>query len=188
MKKIKKTLFILFFGLFIVSISSSVFADKRNGMHPDLREDTTETTTHQKGTYDWAAERNERDKQKPQTTQKKESDKKNEKTTETTCKGIKLNTDVPFIGNCIETTNKENATTQLNAFPRLMGAMMKLIMMTILIMSFLMIVAGGVLLTMKGSVKQVEDGMALIQKVAIGMALLGASGVILKLINPNFFV
>ena len=105
-----------------------------------------------------------------------------------TCKGIKLNTDVPFIGNCIETTKKENATTQLNAFPRLMGAMMKLIMMTILIMSFLMIVAGGVLLTMKGSVKQVEDGMALIQKVAIGMALLGASGVILKLINPNFFV
>lgn len=104
------------------------------------------------------------------------------------CQWIKLNTDVPFIGNCIETTNKENATTQLNAFPRLMGAMMKLIMMTILIMSFLMIVAGGVLLTMKGSVKQVEDGMALIQKVAIGMALLGASGVILKLINPNFFV
>ena len=30
-------------------------------------------------------------------------------------------------------------------------------------------------------------GMDIIQKVAVGMALLGASGVILKLINPNFF-
>ncbi len=106
------------------------------------------------------------------------------------CKGIKLNTDVPFVGNCIETTKqtKEGSTTQINAFPKLMWAMMRLLMMVILIMSVLMIIAGGVLLTMKGSVKQVEDGMALIQKVAVGMALLGASGVILKLINPNFFV
>jgi hypothetical protein len=29
--------------------------------------------------------------------------------------------------------------------------------------------------------------MDIIEKVAVGMALLGASGVILKLINPNFF-
>ncbi|PZM87494.1 MAG: hypothetical protein DLD55_01065 [candidate division SR1 bacterium] len=145
--------------------------------------------------------RKQREEEKKKNEKKNEEEKKDEKKNaeteeqieqeggENKCKGIKLNTDVPFVGNCIQTSKqtKEGETTQINAFPKLMGAMMRLLMMVILIMSVLMIIAGGVLLTMKGSVKQIEDGMALIQKVAIGMALLGASGVILKLINPNFF-
>ena len=104
------------------------------------------------------------------------------------CCGIKLNTNVPFVGNCIET--KVGAqTTQLNAFPRLIGGMMRLLMNIILVMSLLMIVAGGVLMTTGGREKSnYSKGMDMIKKVAYGMALLGASGVILKLINPNFFV
>lgn len=105
-----------------------------------------------------------------------------------TCKGIKLNTDVPFVGNCIGISS-DSETTQINAFPRLMGGLMKLIMTVILVMSLLMIVAAGVMMTTGGFDKgNYSKGMELIKKVAIGIALLGASGVILKLINPNFFV
>ena len=58
-----------------------------------------------------------------------------------------------------------------------------------MIMSLLMIVIGGVLMTTGGREKSnYSKGMDMIKKVAYGMALLGASGVILKLINPNFFV
>lgn len=104
------------------------------------------------------------------------------------CQWIKLNTNVPFVGNCIETKVWAN-TTQLNAFPRLMGGMMRLLMTIIMIMSLLMIVIGGVLMTTGGREKSnYSKGMDMIKKVAYGMALLGASGVILKLINPNFFV
>lgn len=104
------------------------------------------------------------------------------------CKGIKLNTKVPFIGNCIGTTTNAT-TTQLNAFPHLMGGLMKLVMVIILVMSLLMIVVAGVMMTTGGFEKSnYSKGMDLIKKVAYGLALLGASGVILKLINPNFFV
>lgn len=104
------------------------------------------------------------------------------------CQWIKLNTKVPFVGDCIET--KAGAeTTQLNAFPRLMGGMMRLIMTIIMIMSLLMIVTGGVLMTTGGrDSNNYKNGVDMIKKVAYGMALLGASGVILKLINPNFFI
>ena len=99
-----------------------------------------------------------------------------------TCSGIKLNTDVPFVGNCIETTKGGDKTNQINAFPKLMWAMMKLLM------TLLMIVAAGVMMTTAWAKSgNYTKGMDIIQKVAVGMALLGASGVILKLINPNFF-
>ncbi len=104
------------------------------------------------------------------------------------CKGIKLNTKVPFVGDCIGTT-ASSTTTQLNAFPHLMGGLMKLVMVVILVMSLLMIVVAGVMMTTGGFEKSnYSKGMDLIKKVAYGLALLGASGVILKLINPNFFI
>ena len=109
--------------------------------------------------------------------------------------GIKLNTNVPFIGNCIAygDNNKAGDTTtevnQLNAFPTLMGALMNIVMTATLIVGFLMIVAAGVMMTTGGynNEEYYKKGIALIQKVGMVLALLGLSGVILKLINPSFF-
>lgn len=96
------------------------------------------------------------------------------------CKdGIKLNTDVPFIGKCIK---KDDAD---NAFPALIGGLSKMVVTAILIVSFLMIIVGGVMRTTGG--KNVWKGKEMIIKVAIWLAILGASGAILQLINPNFF-
>lgn len=111
-----------------------------------------------------------------------------EEISEPVCKWIKLNTDVPFVGKCIGTTT-DSKTNQINAFPKLMWAMMKLIMTIIMVMSLLMIVAAWVMMTTGGYDKgNYSKGLEILKKVAVGMALLGASGVILKLINPNFFV
>jgi len=64
------------------------------------------------------------------------------------CCGIQLNTNVPFVGNCIEYSNDSgpaaNANTTrvnvMNAFPRLMRALMNIVFTVILIGSFLMII------------------------------------------------
>lgn len=55
--------------------------------------------------------------------------------------GVKLNTNVPFIGRCI---NKDD--TQ-NAFPSLIGGLSRMVVTAILIVSFMMIIAGGVMRT-----------------------------------------
>ena len=102
------------------------------------------------------------------------------------CYWIKLNTKVPFVWNCISFTGV-NATTPINAFPKLMWAMMNLMMTVIMVMSLLLIVYAGVLMTMEWSVSKQGEGMSIIKKVATWMALLWASWVILKLINPHFF-
>ncbi|MDO4713506.1 MAG: hypothetical protein Q4B28_02415 [bacterium] len=67
--------------------------------------------------------------------------------------------------------------------------MMKLVITVIMVVSFLMIVAAGVQMTSAGAdTGQYNKGRGIIKNVATALALLGASGVILKLINPNFFV
>lgn len=109
--------------------------------------------------------------------------------------GIKLNTDVPFIGDCIAFGNTKskgtgNTTTvnQVTAFPTLMGALMNIVMTATLIIWFLMIVVGGVLITTEGmNPWGQKKGKAMIVKVGAVLAILGLSGVILKLINPTFF-
>ena len=74
---------------------------------------------------------------------------------------MKLNTNVPFIGNCIEFASSKNAgpevagsdttkVTHINAFPKLMGALMNILTIGLLIIGFLMIVIGGVMMTMGG--------------------------------------
>ncbi len=101
------------------------------------------------------------------------------------CCGVKLNTTIPFIGNCIATTAQDPTSTinETTAFPILVTALVKILISVILIASFVMIVAGGVM----WSTGDAKWGKDLIIKVAIGLAILGASGVILRLVNPNFF-
>ena len=111
--------------------------------------------------------------------------------TKSECKWIKLNTDIPFIGNCITTfENSGNGkVTPINAFPTLIGALMNLLMTVILIMSLLMIVWSWVLMTMSWvDASKYTKWVNLLKRVATWMALLGASWVILKVINPNFFI
>ncbi|MDD2536995.1 MAG: hypothetical protein PHU61_00705 [Candidatus Absconditabacteria bacterium] len=107
------------------------------------------------------------------------------------CCGIKLNTDVPFIGNCI-TMGKSNSSgttvTQLNAFEKLMSGLMQIATSFILIVSFLLIIVAGIMMTMGGvDSGNFKKGKDRIFKVAAALALLGMAGVILKIINPTFF-
>lgn len=110
--------------------------------------------------------------------------------------GIKLNTNVPFIGRCIMygDTNETNdpsyvsgdsiVVNSLNAFPVLMGGLIKILMSVILLLCFGSLIVAGVMMTIPG---YYDTGKWLIKKVVVAIALLGASGTILYLINPNFF-
>jgi len=58
----------------------------------------------------------------------------------------------------------------------------------ILVFSFMLIVAAGFLMTTSGGDSaRFTQGRDMILKVVVGIALLGTSGIILKLINPSFF-
>jgi intracellular septation protein A len=58
----------------------------------------------------------------------------------------------------------------------------------IIAVGLVMIVAGGLLITASGADQsRYWKWKDMIIKVAIGIALLGLSGVILHMINPNFF-
>lgn len=111
------------------------------------------------------------------------------------CNGwITLNTDVPFIGRCIllgsSNTSGPNSTevTQLSAFPRLMKALTNIALSLILVTSLIMIIAGGVMIASSGANSGGYDqGKKMIRKVIVWLILLWASGIILALINPNFF-
>jgi hypothetical protein len=104
------------------------------------------------------------------------------------CCGISLNTSVPFIGKCIENStgsqgSDETKVTWETAFPVLMWSMTKILVTVILILSFVLIVVWGIMIATGNP----SWWKKMIINVAIGIALLWASGVILRLINPNFF-
>lgn len=108
--------------------------------------------------------------------------------------GIKLNTIVPFIGDCIQfggSSNDSNTTVvgPTTAFPLLMGGLSKIMVTVILVFSFLLLIVAGVMMTAGGAQETAaySQGKQLIGKVVVGIALLGMSGLILKLINPSFF-
>jgi len=106
--------------------------------------------------------------------------------------GISLNTNVPFIGNCISlrasSSSNTSEVTPTTAFPLLIAWLTKLVMTVILIFCFMAIIVGGVLISMGwASEEQAKKGKDLIKHVVIALALLGASGVILRVINPSFF-
>jgi len=123
------------------------------------------------------------------------------------CCGIKLNTTVPFIGNCIEmiskqdeaalkAANKRNTSTDPNtlqvtkstAFPRLMLWLTKILVTVILLASFIAIIVAWVMMAASGTGEEwYSKWKTIIGSVIAALALLGASGVILRLINPNFF-
>lgn len=114
------------------------------------------------------------------------------------CCGIQLNTNVPFIGNCIELSKwstddwsndaNESKVTERTAFPILMWGLTKILVTVIILMGFVGILAGWVMISASGGDDSwASKGKALIGKVIVALALLGASGVILRLINPNFF-
>ncbi len=106
--------------------------------------------------------------------------------------GISLNTNVPFVGNCISLRSSSSSnTTQVTpttAFPRLLSWLTKIVMTVILIFCFMAIIVGWVLISMGwASEEQAKKGKDLIKHVVMALALLGASGVILRVINPSFF-
>ncbi|GHW02399.1 hypothetical protein AGMMS50249_1850 [candidate division SR1 bacterium] len=104
------------------------------------------------------------------------------------CCGIKLNTDVPIIGNCIKMGNEKGDINPTNAFPTLMGALIQIITSVLMVIGFLMIIVAGVMMTMGGAdTKLFGQGKDMIFKVGTVIALLGLSGVILKFVNPYFF-
>jgi len=104
------------------------------------------------------------------------------------CKWIKLNTDVPFVGDCLSLSSENGGINPLNAFATLLAALSSITMTVILIFCFMAVLIWGVLITTwwvaEGNVSKWKD---LIKHVVIALALLWASGVILRLINPNFF-
>jgi len=117
-----------------------------------------------------------------------------------TCCGIELNTVVPFIGDCIEMTSQNNTmdpndpntsrVNQLNAFPFLMMGLSKIMVTVILIFSFLIVISAGLLMTtgaLDGKWNQYSKWVEMVKNVVIGLILLWSSGLILRLINPNFF-
>jgi hypothetical protein len=106
--------------------------------------------------------------------------------------GIKLNTNIPFIGRCImnqQTNNvgqSANVTTvnTLNAFPILMGALIKLLMSIIMIVCFASLIVWGFMMTVPD---QYDTGKWIVKKVIRTIVALWSLGTILYLINPNFF-
>ncbi len=106
--------------------------------------------------------------------------------------GIKLNTDIPFVGNCIEkSTNASVAgdkTTIANAFPKLLWGLMRIVMTVVVIVGFMGILVGGFMMSAGGlEASLMAKWKKLIITVIIGLIVLGLSGIILNLINPNFF-
>ena len=107
---------------------------------------------------------------------------KNKKECKDWCCWIKLNTDFPIIWNCIW-GDKEDGVDATNAFPTMLGAFTKIIMSVILVVCFVMVIYAGIL----RSANNPKEAKEWLTRVAITVALLWLSGVILKLINPNFF-
>lgn len=116
-----------------------------------------------------------------------------EKCDPTTCNcGVKLNTDVPFIGRCLMYGNTNNTwlswdtttVNSLNAFPILMGALMRLLVWVILIVCLWTIIVWWFMMTVPG---QYDKGKWLVRKVIYTIAALWSLWLILYLINPNFF-
>lgn len=110
-------------------------------------------------------------------------------------KDIMLNIHIPFVGRCIkkdvtakQTADDPNNSTVGNVFPKLMWWMIRLVMTIIYIIGFLWILVGGFMIAASGADPSLKDKWKSLIIMIIGwLILLWASGVILNLINPNFF-
>lgn len=111
------------------------------------------------------------------------------------CEGILLNTDVPYIGQCI--VFRKNTSTQsaagliideTTAFPVLMWWLNRLLVSIILLVGFIGILIGWIMISASWAKEDwARSGRKIIGNIITALALLGASGVILRLINPHFF-
>lgn len=108
--------------------------------------------------------------------------------------GIMLNTNVPFIGRCIEMWNKTvkgKESLQVSqgwAFPFLLRALINIAVSLILVSSLITVIVGWVMIASSRDDNTVmNDWKNLIRKAIIGLIMLWASWIILALINPNFF-
>ena len=97
------------------------------------------------------------------------------------CCGIKLNTNFPIIWNCIEINGAE--TNPTNAFPYMVWVLTKIVISVILVVCFIFVIWAGIL----RSADKPDPAKKMLKRVAITILLLWFSGVILKLVNPNFF-
>lgn len=107
--------------------------------------------------------------------------------------GVKLNTSIPFIGSCLMYGNTNNpnqngdgttTVNSLNAFPILMGALIRLLVSVILLACFGALIVGWFMMTIP---EQFKTGKSLVMKVVWTIVSLWSLGIILYLINPNFF-
>ena len=102
------------------------------------------------------------------------------------CCGIKLNTNFPGFWKCIK--YESGSTNATNVFPSTMSILTKFIMSIILVVCFIMIIIAWVMWAAAGEdSSKTKTAKGIIEKVAITILLLWFSGVILRLINPNFF-
>lgn len=103
---------------------------------------------------------------------------------------ISLNTNIPFVWPCIKTkeTSDTGETTLVNVFPKLMWWLTRIVMSVVVIIWFFGILVAGFMIA-TGGVKSdmMSKGKDLIIKIIAGLALVGIAGIILNLINPNFF-
>ena len=102
---------------------------------------------------------------------------------------IILNTNVPFVGRCIEKVFTTNGwwTTVANVFPKLMGNMIRIVMVILVVWWFLGILIWGFMIASNWAFGTKQTWVKLILGVIAGLILLWASGILLNLINPNFF-
>ncbi len=109
---------------------------------------------------------------------------------------IYLNTDIPFIGQCIlkrptgsEAVSTSNLPNLDTAFPRLVSGISRLLQSLILVLGFMAIVIAGFMMSAWGMSPTAKDKWKNILKwVVVALILLWASWIILNLINPNFFI
>ena len=104
-------------------------------------------------------------------------------TPEKKCDGIKLNTKFPIIWDCISTKKADWATTSTEVFPVMMWALTKIVITLILVVCFILVIVAWI----KRSSDDPKTAKSILTKVAVTILLLWFSGVILRLINPNFF-
>lgn len=110
---------------------------------------------------------------------------------------IQLNTNVPFVWNCIQKVDSEaeegsdwetTKTTTENVFAKLMWWLSKIVIAIIVVVSFLLLVAWWVMIAMAWANESLKSKWKdLVIRVIVGIVLLWASWIILHIINPNFF-
>ncbi len=98
---------------------------------------------------------------------------------------IQLNTDVPWVWNGKWCISQKDAA---NSFGSLMWAMMKILINMTVAISFIALIAAGVMMSLSwASQSTAWKWKELLKKVILWIVLLWLSWIILHTINPNFF-